>query len=67
MFKSISSLINFQTFRLKKFNELLEKGVFEIIHIDNLFIKARVFENRFMNQMKNEETEKTFEKSRLVI
>ena len=67
MFRFISSFANFQTSRLKKLNELLEKKVFEIIHIDDLFIKARVFESRFVNQVKNEEIEKTFEKSRFVI
>ena len=63
----MSPSANFQASRLKKLNGLLEKRVFEIIYIDNLFIKARVFENRFVNQMKNEEIEKTFEKSRFVI
>ena len=67
MFKFMPSSINFQISRLKEFNELLEKGVFEIIHIDDLFTKARVFESRFVNQMKNEGIEKTFEKSRLII
>ena len=52
---------------MKKFNELLEKEVFEIIHIDDLFTKTRVFESRFVNQMKNEGIEKAFEKSRFVI
>ena len=63
----MSSSANFQTFYLKKFNELLEKKVFEIIHIDDLFIETRVFESRFINQMKNEEIEKAFEKLRLII
>ena len=67
MFKSISPFANFQTSRLKELNGLLEKEVFEIIHIDDLFTEARVFKSRFMNQMKNEETEKAFEKSRLII
>ena len=49
MFKFISPPINFQTSRLKKLNKLFEKRVFEIIHIDNLFTKTRVFENRFIN------------------
>ena len=52
---------------MKEFNELLEKEVFEIIYIDDLFIEARVFESRFVNQIKNEGTEKAFEKSRFVI
>ena len=63
----MSSFINFQTFRLKELNELLEKRIFEIIYIDNLFAETRVFENRFMNQVKNEGTEKAFEKSRFII
>ena len=65
--KSLSSSANFQTSRLKKLNELFEKGVFEVINIKDLFIRARVFENRFVNQMKNEGIEKAFEKSRLII
>ena len=52
---------------MKELNGLLEKKIFEIIYIDNLSSEARVFENRFINQMKNEKTEKTFEKSRLMI
>ena len=41
--------------------------MFEIINIEDSFAKTRVFDNRFVNQMKNEETEKAFEKSRFVI
>ena len=67
IFKFISPFANFQTSRLKKLNELLEKRIFKIIYIDDLFIEARVFENRFVNQIKNEGTEKAFEKSRFVI
>ena len=67
MFRFMSSFANFQTFRLKEFNELLEKKIFEIIYIDDLFIEVRIFENRFMNQIKNEGTEKAFEKSRFII
>ena len=59
--------VNFQISRLKKLNELLEKKVFEIINIEDLFAEKRVFDNRFMNQIKNEEIEKAFEKSRLII
>ena len=67
MFNFMSSFANFQTFRLKKLNELFEKKVFKIINIKDFSIETRVFENRFINQMKNEETEKAFEKSRLMI
>ena len=67
MFRFMPPLTKFQTFRLKEFNELLEKEIFEIIYIDDLFIRARVFESRFINQVKNEGIEKAFEKSRFVI
>ena len=58
----MSPVVNFQTFRLKKFNELFEKKIFEIINIKDFLTEARLFENRFINQIKNEETEKAFEK-----
>ena len=67
MFKFISFFTNFQASRLKKLNKLFEKKIFKIINIKDLFIKTRVFENRFVNQIKNEGTEKAFEKSRLII
>ena len=41
--------------------------MFKIINIEDLFTETRIFDNRFMNQMKNEETEKTFEKSRFIM
>ena len=66
-FKFMPPPANFHTFRLKKLNELFEKGVFEVINIKDLSIGARVFGSRFMNQVKNEETEKAFEKSRFVV
>ena len=63
----MSPFTNFQISRLKKLNELLEKKMFKIINIEDLFAKTRVFNNRFMNQMKNEGTEKAFEKSRFIM
>ena len=41
--------------------------MFEIINIEDLSAETRVFDNRFINQMKNEETEKAFEKSRFIM
>ena len=67
MFRFMSSFVNFQASRLKELNGLFEKRIFKIIYIDDLLIEARVFESRFVNQIKNEETEKAFEKSRLII
>ena len=61
------SLSNFQASRLKKLNKLFKKRVFEIINIEDVLIKARIFDNCFVNQIKNEGIEKAFEKSRLII
>ena len=68
IFKFISSsFANFQASRLKEFNKLFEKEIFEIIYIEDLFIEARVFKSRFINQIKNEGIEKAFEKSRFIM
>ena len=67
MFKLSLSHLNLQAFRLKKINNLLEKRVFEIINKQDVSIETRIFNSRFMNQIKNKGTEKVFEKSRLII
>lgn len=61
--KVISPLSNFQTSRLKKLNELFKKKIFEIMNTENVFTKTRIFNNCFVNQIKNKDIEKTFEKS----
>ena len=58
---------NFQASRQKELNGLLEKGVFEIIKTEDIPAGARIFGSRFVDQIKNEGTEKAFEKSRLVV
>ncbi len=58
---------NFQASRLKELNGLLEKGVFEIMETSDIPARARIFGSRFVDQVKNEGTEKAFEKSRLVV
>lgn len=65
--KLISPLSNFQASRLKELNGLFEKGVFEIMSTKNVPTGARIFGSRFVDQVKNEGTEKAFEKSRLVV
>ena len=67
MFKSISLHLNFQIFRLKELNELLDKEVFEIINKEDVSAETYIFNSRFINQVKNKDTKKTFKKSRLVI
>ena len=58
---------NFQASRLRKLNNLLEKEIFEIMNKQDIPAEARVFNSRFVNQIKNKGTEKVFEKSRLII
>ena len=58
---------NFQASRLKELNGLLEKGVFEVINKEDVPAGTRIFDSRFVDQVKNEGTEKAFEKSRLVV
>ena len=67
MFKLSLSQPNFRAFRLKEINGLLEKGVFEIINKEDVPVGTRIFDSRFVNQVKNKGTEKTFKKLRLII
>ena len=67
MSKSMPPLPNFQASRLKELNGLLEKGVFEVMSTQDVPSGARIFGSRFVDQVKNEGTEKAFEKSRLVV
>ena len=55
----------FTVFKQKKVNDLLNKSVFEIA--ESISSNARVFKFRFVDEVKNAETEKTFEKSRLMM
>ena len=57
----------FQTFRLKKIMKLFEKKMFEIIHHKNVFTNAHIFNFQFVDEIKHSDTDKTFEKSRLII
>jgi hypothetical protein len=44
---------------------LLEKGVFEVAH--NVPSDVRIFKARFVDEVKNKDTNKAYEKSRLVV
>jgi hypothetical protein len=46
---------------------LLEKGVFEVVNPKDVTQGNRVFNSRFVNEIKNPGTDKAFEKSRLVV
>ncbi|KAI1000167.1 hypothetical protein K3495_g8030 [Podosphaera aphanis] len=52
---------------LKELNGLLDRGVFEIVDKNCIPKNARLFGSRFVDTVKNQGTEKAFEKSRLVV
>ncbi len=71
IFNAIIDLVNtdssFISFRQKEIVELLEKDVFSSINKKNVSSNIRIFNSRFVNEVKNSDTEKAFEKFRLMI
>jgi hypothetical protein len=57
----------FEYSRQKEINGLIERGVFELINFSDIPSGVRVFNSRFVDEVKHEGTDKAFEKSRLVI
>ena len=57
----------FSASRQKELTGLLEKGVFEITKLANVPQGVRLFNSRFVDEIKNPGTDKAFEKSRLVV
>jgi hypothetical protein len=53
--------------RRKEINGLMEKGVFEAIDLKDIPPGVRIFNLRFVDEIKNPGTDKAFEKSRLVV
>jgi hypothetical protein len=53
--------------RRKEINDLLKKRVFELITINVVLRNVRIFNSRFVNEIKHPDTTKTYEKSRLVV
>ena len=53
--------------RQKEINGLLEKGVFEVVSISEVPKNIRIFNSRFVDEIKNIGTANAFEKSRLVV
>jgi hypothetical protein len=58
---------DFTTSRQKELNGLLENGVFEMVSITDIPQGVRIFNSRFVDEIKNKGTDKAFEKSRLVV
>jgi hypothetical protein len=53
--------------RRKEMNDLLKRQVFEIIIISEVFKNVRIFNSRFVDEIKHSNTSQTYEKSRLMI
>ena len=51
----------------KEINGLLEKGVFKVIYLSTVPLGTRLFNSRFIDEVKHPRTNKAFEKSRLVV
>ena len=63
----ISKLPQFTASRQKEVAGLLEKGVFKLVNPEDVSGDARAFNSRFVDEIKNPETDKAFEKSRLMV
>ena len=64
---TFQSSSQFQTSWLKKITKLLKIFFFEIIHHKNVFINTRIFNFRFVDEIKHSGIDKTFEKFQLII
>ena len=51
----------------KEVNELLEKECFKMIFIESISEEIRIFNSRFVDEIKHERTVAVFEKSRLIV
>lgn len=58
---------SFKDSRQKELNGLLEKGVFEVVDMTHVPQGVRIFNSRFVDEVKHAGTDKAFEKSRLVV
>ncbi len=61
------ALSQFAAFRQKEINDLIEKDVFQSVKIDDVSSDVRIFNFQFVNEIKHFDTDKAFEKSRLVV
>jgi hypothetical protein len=62
-----TALPQFAAFRQKEINELIEKDVFQSVDKNDVSPDVRIFNSRFVNEIKHFDTDKAFEKSRFVV
>jgi hypothetical protein len=61
------ALFQFAAFRQKEINDLIEKNVFRSINKNDVSFDIRIFNFRFVDEIKHLDIDKAFEKSRLVM
>jgi hypothetical protein len=61
------ALSQFAASRQKKINDLIEKDVFQSVRTDDVSLDVRIFNSRFVDEIKHLDIDKAFEKSRLVV
>jgi hypothetical protein len=64
---SSTSTLTFADSRRKEINDLLKRQVFEIITISEVLKNVRIFNFRFVDEIKHSDISQSYEKSRLVI
>jgi hypothetical protein len=57
----------FAAFKQKEINDLIEKSVFRLVNKNDVSFDVRIFNFRFVNEIKHFDIDKAFEKSRLVM
>jgi hypothetical protein len=62
-----SSISIFENSRRKEINDMLKKRVFELITIDAVFKNVRIFNFRFVNEIKHSDIADVYEKFKLMI
>jgi hypothetical protein len=65
--KTVTTYVQYEASRKKELDGLLERGVFEIVDKDDVPQGIRIFNTRFVDEVKNAGTPDAFEKSRLVV
>jgi hypothetical protein len=58
---------DFTSLRQKELDGLIKRGVFEFVKNTDTPANARIFNSRFVDQIKLKGTSKAYEKSRLVV
>jgi hypothetical protein len=61
------ALSQFAAFRQKEINDLIEKDVFQSVSKDDVSSDVRIFNSRFVNEIKHLDIDQAYKKSRLVM